>query len=248
MTQKELLDLITDLRQNINPLTKEPCGGASCLTEAAIRRSLSALMAELAPETTAAISRKEVVGLVADLRALDYRPTVTQMSKVLTGSRSIADPRLRGLPAYRRYRGILTQRAIVEMLKAMDGILAQPTTEESDPEAISPPVDDWQAVDFFTEGPFDKLEEPKAQELAREVRELGLRKSSDRLPAYMARARQRLPRAFEPWTRDERALLIEAMCYTNDLGKLRMLFGRSVASLEREGKRLIWESRRHNAA
>jgi hypothetical protein len=62
----------------------------------------------------------------------------------------------------------------------------------------------------------------------------------------MARARQRLPRAFEPWSREERALLIEAMCYTNDSERLAPLFGRSAASLRDMGKKLIWNSRRES--
>ena len=80
----------------------------------------------------------------------------------------------------------------------------------------------------------------------REVEALGLRKPTDRLPAYMAKARTHLPRSFEPWTREERALLIEAMCYTNDSDKLASIFGRSAAAVREEGKRLIWDSQRTN--
>ncbi|MEL7159935.1 MAG: hypothetical protein AAFN92_04195, partial [Bacteroidota bacterium] len=100
----------------------------------------------------------------------------------------------------------------------------------------------WREVPFFREATFDKLDDDKAAELSRAVTALGLRKTTDRLPEYMARARKHLPRAFEPWTREEQALLIEAMCYTNDADKLAGIFGRSAGSLTKMGQRLIYDS------
>ena len=105
----------------------------------------------------------------------------------------------------------------------------------------------WRTVDFFDAGDFDKLSDSKATELYREVEQLGLRKVTENLPDYMARARTHVPRAFEPWTREEKALLIEAMCYTNDCEKLAGIFGRSKSAIRQEGKRLIWNSQQRVA-
>jgi hypothetical protein len=58
----------------------------------------------------------------------------------------------------------------------------------------------------------------------------------------MAVARQTYPRSFEPWVREEQALLIEAMCYTNNVEKLAAMFGRSIKSIEATGQKLIWDS------
>ncbi|PPK85317.1 hypothetical protein CLV84_2212 [Neolewinella xylanilytica] len=247
MTRDDLITYLHRLSQNLHPLTGGSVGKGGCLNEPAIRAELIRLVDRLQQMEEAVLPAEEITGIIADLRELDYKPTPTQVAKVLTGSRSVADPRLRGLPAYRRYRGVVSQRDIRRMLASRPDLFTE-LSGEKEYEAIPATVADWQAVDFFTEGYFDKLESDKAASLTREVTDLGLRKATERLPAYMARARQRLPRAFEPWTKEERALLIEAMCYTNDLDKLTGIFGRSAASLEREGKQLIWNSRKPVAA
>ena len=248
MTRDELLRLLNNLHRNRHPLSGNPAGRGSCLSLPQVRRELGGMIARLAGNVPDGPRYEEILDLMVDLRALGYQPDTMQMVKVLTGSRSIADPRLRGLPAYSRYRGVFPQRYLFGLIKnmGMDGDDAPAAVGEPEPESSQ--TDDWHSVDFFVSGAFDKLSEGKARSLKQEVRDLGMRKTSDHLPAYMVKARQRLPRAFEPWTRDERALLIEAMCFTNDLGKLSEVFGRSPSSLERQGKQLIWNSRKEAAA
>ena len=248
MTRNELLRLLKNLHHNRHPLSGDPVGRGSCLALPQVRRELDGMIARLAEDLPEAPDYEEILDLTVDLRALGYEPDAMQMVKVLTGSRSIADPRLRGLPAYRRYRGVFPQRYLYGLIKnmGMDGEDARATVGE--PEPGSSEAYDWHSVDFFASGAFDKLSEVKARSLKQEVNDLGLRKTSDHLPAYMVKARQRLPRAFEPWTRQERALLIEAMCFTNDLERLSEVFGRSASSLERQGKQLIWNSRKEAAA
>ena len=248
MTRDELLDLLNNLHRNCHPITGAPAGRGSCLLLPLVRRELGALIGHLANDLPEAPRYEEILDLMVDLRALGYVPDTLQMVKVLTGSRSIADPRLRGLPAYRRYRGVFPQRYLYALVKEMGMDSEDVPAEVGEPENRARHTDDWHAVDFFAEGAFDKLSKERARSLKQEVKDLGLRKTSDRLPGYMVKARQRLPRAFEPWTREERALLIEAMCFTNDLEKLSEVFGRSPSSLERQGKQLIWNSRKEAAA
>lgn len=95
---------------------------------------------------------------------------------------------------------------------------------------------------FFRENNFDNLSDDKAAELAAEVKKLGYTKPTEKLPAFMGRARRNYPRAYEPWSRAEQALLIEAMCYTNDAEKIAKLFGRTAKSVTATGLKLIWDS------
>ncbi|WP_157974355.1 hypothetical protein [Lewinella sp. IMCC34183] len=238
MNRTELIHLLHRLYSGQLP-TGSPTTAASCLSDAPVHDILSRALRDLCRDEDAdALLREETGSLVRHLRDLGYSPTPQQVARVLIGSRSLVDPRLRGLPAYRKYRGILPRRVI---LTAVTRVLAETAPDLS---AEKP----WETEDFFRTETFDHLTETKAAELAREVAGLGLKKETARLPAYMQRARQRVPRSFEPWTREERALLIEAMCYTNDAERLSQLFGRTASAVRHEGKRLIWQSRERRVA
>jgi hypothetical protein len=247
----EFTTLLSDLRADINPLTGEVGATGSCLRSPVIRKGLDDLLGVLSapasPPYRSTFAEKDAPGPTATeieelcngLRDLGFRPTREQLAKVFLGSRSIADDRLRGLPAYRRYRGVVTRQRIREILTSYRELIEG----TADKPGKTKGKEAFEQVDFFDTAGFDKLSERKAEELRMEVEQLGLRKVAERLPAYMARARQRLPRAFEPWTREEQALLIEAMCYTNDGDRLSGLFGRSVKSVRRMGEQLIRNSR-----
>ncbi len=247
MNTTDFLSLLRQLREGVNPLTGEAGTPGSCLDDPDIQEKLDLLERRLVRrQSESFLDEAEITALGTDLRALGYEPTAEQLANVFIGSRRIVDPRLRGLPAYRRYRGVLTRRVIRERLRDDEHLIVG--VAASTPKPRSKKERPWRALDFFTSGAFDKLTEAKATELYREVTALGLRKPTDRLPAYMAKARTHLPRSFEPWTRAERALLIEAMCYTNDSEKLASVFGRSPAAVREEGKRLIWDSQQTKSA
>ena len=240
MTRTELTQLFRDLHRGVDPFRGESNPADCCLKQPHVRQVLNAALEQLAAGDSARelITTEEIRTLKRDLRALGYPATVSQVARVLTGSRTLADPRLRGLPAYRRYRGVLSRRAIVAALEAENATPAVADPDHQFPEDAIP-----EAVDFFTTATFDHLTDEKAKELGAEVTGLGLVKATDRLPEYMQRARRRYPRSFEPWSREERALLIEAMCYTNDADRLAAIFGRSASSVRREGQILIRNSR-----
>ena len=258
MTAPDLLTLVTALRQQVDPTTGQhfPAGTASVLHQPPVVSALNRLgravqLTQRVEEASAAASipHELLTTLCGDLRALGYEPTVHQVANVLIGSRKIADGRLRGLPAYARYRGEYTRTFVRQycldfanqhpavLLKRLSGEKQQELREHrraADRE--------WEAVDFFDGPAFDHLDDGKAAELTREVKQLGLRKTDEFLPEYMAVARKRYPRAYEPWTKAEKALLVEAMCYTNRAELLLPVFGRSVNSLVNAGKQLIFAS------
>ena len=266
MTTQHLRTTLEALAANTDPMTAEVYGQSSCLRDRRIQRGINQLLGlvreDERPAARPGIPTEVVTLTCQQLIENGYIPTVEQIARVLTGSRSIADGSLRGLTHYRKYRGVLTRKQVIAQLRDFGSALgtARPTSPSNPPSApaaapeITEEVDDttepaddgWKEVDFFRAAPFDKLEDDKATELYRAVTDLGVRKTTTRLPAYMANARSKYPRAYEPWTRNEKALLIEAMCYTNDAEKLADVFGRSAKSLIRQGQILIWESQKRS--
>jgi hypothetical protein len=246
MTTDSVLEILDALRCSVDPRTGEAFRKTdSCLGDPTVRRALNRLIGSLAaPSESEEIDIPDSIvnKACAGLRELGYEPCVVQLVKVFIGSRSIADRSLKGLRAYNLYRGKYTRPVIHAHL--MDFHRRFPAVLAEFPTPRQPTVHEpWREIDFFQTESFDKLDEPKYDELKTAVRALGLRKQDDRLPAYMAAARSNFPRAYEPWVRDEQALLIEAMCYTNDLTRLAPLFGRTVKSIEGMGQRLIFESK-----
>ncbi len=246
MTAPALLEILDALRAGVDPRTGETFTRTeSCLREPVVRRALNQLIRSIAkpePAASAEIPEKVIQSACTALRELGYSPCVTQLAKIFIGSRSIADRSLKGLLAYNKYRGCYTRQQIHNQL--MEFHRQYPEVLLEFPEKHQRTVHEpWLEVDFFRTKEFDQMDEAKEAELKAAVRALGLRKQDDRIPAYMAQARLNYPRAYEPWGRDEQALLIEAMCYTNSLDRLAPLFGRTARSVERMGQRLIFESK-----
>lgn len=245
---RQLLDQLYD------QLTGSPESGvtnpAAPTATAIVTSPLDAVYPPTAPPASDATLPDHLIReTCTELRSLGYTPTVMQLIKVFIGSRSIVDRHLKALTGYKRYRGVITRTALkqqlVEFSRRQPEML--PIPSGSSPKTKVAADKPWKGVDFFRTEAFDKLEDTKEKELRRAVTNLGLRKANDRLPAYMVAARQKYPRSYEPWTRDEQALLIEAMCYTNQLARLAVVFGRSASSIESAGQRLIWDSMQKRA-
>jgi hypothetical protein len=246
MTASVLLEILDALRNCVDPRTGESFPkGDSRLGDPRVRRHLNDLIKAVtftAADPPVNISDEVIRQACAGLRELGYEPSVPQLAKVFIGSRSIADRSLKGLTVYNKYRGVYTRDVIhthlVDFARRLPAIL--PETPAAKPK---PARDPWMDIDFFRTETFDKLDFVKENELIRAVTDLGLARTVDQLPGFKVAARENHPRAFEPWARDEQALLIEAMCYTNDLDRLAKVFGRTARSLEGMGQRLIYESR-----
>ncbi|TXF88507.1 hypothetical protein FUA23_14570 [Neolewinella aurantiaca] len=246
MTSESLIDILDGLRNGVDPRTGETFHKKdSCLGQPEVRRSLNSLIKTLTlPVDPEAINIPDqlVKETCAALRELGYAPCVAQLAKIFIGSRSIADHSLKGLVAYNKYRGVYKRELIhthlMEFHRRFPEIL--PEIAKVNKRTVHEP---WGEIDFFRVAVFDKMDIEKEAEVKKAIDGLGLRKENHRLPAYMQKARESYSRSFEPWVRDEQALLIEAMCYSNDLKRLSDIFGRSPRSLESMGQRLIFESK-----
>lgn len=250
MTTNRLIDLLQTIREGVDPGTGEVFSQHDARfnepdINEAFNRLLQLLSSESVPDEIN-IPHALLQEACGELRSLGYQPSVIQLVKLLTGSRSIVDPHFKAVTGYKQYRNVYTRRAIQEYLEAFSKSHPQvlPGAPKAKPRTSKQP---WQEIDFFRSEIFDKLDAEKEAEIRRTVAAFGLRKATDRLPPFMATARATYPRSFEPWTRDEQALLIEAMCYTNQLERLVSVFGRSAKSLEGAGQRLIWDSREKRA-
>ena len=250
MTTPTLLTILNALLESVDPCTGERITDPhSCLRRPSVQTALRRVVRQLEAGDRIDISDEIIQTTCADLRQLGYEPLVNQVAKIFIGSRSIADPRLRGLPVFKRYRGVFTRTIIRDhLLRFADRHPAVLAKQAPAPVRLSPAdraaCDD---VDFFRTGIFDQLTDEKYRELQKAITNLGLSRPTDVLPEYMQSSREIYARAYEPWTSEEQALLVEAMCYTNHLGRLRRLFGRSGNAVEKMGQRLIFESKRREA-
>ena len=250
MTTDRLITYLENLRNDVDPATSEVFDRRdSCLSDPEVRKALNRFIRFLVSPpkvVTPDIPDEVIAEACGELRSLGYNPSVMQLAKVFIASRSIVDRNLKALTSYGRYRNVFTRKAIHAHLTTYSR--ANPTILAEVPRRIDRTVDEpWRVIDFFRTEPFDKLDDAKEDELRKAVCALGLRKPDDVLPAYMVSARQKYPRSYEPWVRDEQALVIEAMCYTNDAERLGDIFGRSANALEKMGQRLIWDSREKRA-
>ncbi len=250
MTLTHLSSSIAALARGVDPFTgKTVADPQSCLHDPQVCREITALhqtLERMLPAAEPSIPPSVILATQAELRDLGFSPTAEQIVKVLRGSRTIVDPRLRTLSAYGQYRYALDPKAMTALVAEVLAPLAAPTAETK--AKPTPTPQPWKEVDFFRSAPFALLDETKAEELRRAVGALGLRTPTDKLPAFKARARATNPRSFEPWTREEQGLLIEAMCYTNDLPTLAEIFGRTPNAIEGMGQRLIYESQQRSVA
>lgn len=249
MQPTELLKLIDHLAGGIHPVTLKPFDlEASCLKNDRISNALSQFRGlvvatieapgDVLTDTTLEMTCRELI-------SLGYKPSCEQVAKVLRASRSIADASLKAVTAYGLYRNKLGKRALMQVIKDFAS-----NNQELFPNETFKPVRKKKEKPahlqnpFFRENSFDKLSEEKMEELRKEVKALGFTKATDKLPEYMQKARNNYPRAYEPWSRAEQALLIEAMCYTNDASKIAGIFGRTANSVSNTGLKLIYESQR----
>lgn len=245
MTTEHLTSLLEHLRNGTNPITGASFDKQeSCLRDPAVVKALNRLIKTLVvkpEEVIIDISDAIISEACTELRTLGYHPCVMQLAKVFIGSRSIVDRNLKALSSYNRYRGVYTRplihRHLMEFHRRQPNVLLE--FPEQEVKTVHEP---WKEVDFFQKEQFDKMDSAKERDFRQSIVALGLRKPDEKLPEYMAKARQRYPRAYEPWTREEQSLLIEAMCYTNQPDRLAAIFGRSVKSVTATGQRLIWDS------
>ena len=127
------------------------------------------------------------------------------------------------------------QLAIVQLRKTVPGKSAQQKPKKENP---------YSEIDFFRKGLFNTMPADKLKALKKKAATLGITKSN--LPPYQAKARSVYPRAYEPWLKEERELLTEAIKFTNDLELLSEIFQRGKGSIQIFGQKVIFESQMSN--
>ncbi|PHI19615.1 hypothetical protein CEQ90_12125 [Lewinellaceae bacterium SD302] len=244
---------IDALYQNVDPYTNSPLPPDSVFATDRVRHALNNLRSVLRESNNGkeagkeiTLSDRELDILCTDLRTAGFSITATQLTHILLGSRRVVDPLLRSISVFGKYRGVCSK---IQLRRYCENYLQGHFIQGDDAKAGNPnrKPRPWKDEPFFKKDPFDQLDEQEYDRLGREIAELGLKRSGTKLPAFIARIRERLPRSYEPWSREERALLMEAMCYTNNGEKLGRLFGRGAKSVTEEGKRLIHLSRQRHA-
>lgn len=249
MIVESTLTYLAALEANLHPETGAALPAASpFVKDASVRSSLSELRLALSAHRPLAeegrLNDQTLRSICAEMLAAGFdRLTPTQIVHVCRGSKRVVAPELLALPCFGRYRHEYARTELMGLVKAF----AKAHPDALEKSASKPDTTEaWKQEPFFDEDAFDQLDETKFKQLSAEVAELGLRRSGQKLPAFIAKIRERYPRSFEPWTRAERALLLEAMCYTNQSERLATLFGRSIDAVEREGKQLIHHSRQQH--
>lgn len=99
----------------------------------------------------------------------------------------------------------------------------------------------WRVVDFFKKERFNTLSEEAINNLKQQINQLGIVKKEN-LSDYIRRARLNYPRSHEAWSDREKALLWEALKFTNDLELLSKCFQRGMGAIESCGQHLIYEN------
>lgn len=253
MTTQDLLSIVDSLRSGIDPLTGQRVDANSCLFSSAVKSSLTRvrnIALEQAAKPNATLDSATVQELIGELTQLGFSVAPEQLAKIFLGSRSVTSLEIRALPAYGKYRSTYSRRALLNIIKEMNK--AEKWELQSSQANVklavqNRPEQPWENEPFFTEAAFDHLSPELADDFANQIDALGLSKTTEQLPEYMSKARTTLPRAYEPWTKAEKALLVEAMCYTNQAEKIAELFGRSTNSIRSMGKQLIYTSRQQRA-
>jgi hypothetical protein len=100
----------------------------------------------------------------------------------------------------------------------------------------------YKEIDYFKTEKFNTLTEAAIQKLKVRIETLGIQKTEN-LSENILKARILYPRAYEPWSSEEKELLTKVIEYTNDLEILSECFQRGKGSIETFGQKIIYESK-----
>jgi len=102
--------------------------------------------------------------------------------------------------------------------------------------------DKFREIDYFRTEKFNTLTEAAINRLKARIETLGIQKTEN-LSEKILKARVLYPRAYEPWSSEEKELLSKVIEYTNDLEILSVCFQRGKGSIEAFGQKIIYESK-----
>lgn len=99
----------------------------------------------------------------------------------------------------------------------------------------------YREIDYFRKEKFNKMPFETITRLKKKINDLGISKSEN-LSEYIINARKNYPRAYEPWSEEEKEVFTEAIKLTNDVDLLSECFQRGNGSIESFGQKLLYES------
>ena len=105
-----------------------------------------------------------------------------------------------------------------------------------------PKEDKYTEIDYLRTDKYNTLTEDAINKLKARNETLGIQKTEN-LSENILKARVLYPRAYEPWTSEEKELLSKAIEYTNDLEVLSECFQRGKGSIETFGQKIIYDSK-----
>lgn len=104
--------------------------------------------------------------------------------------------------------------------------------------------DRYKEIGYFRQEKFNRLNDEAISRLKERINDIQLQKT-DNLSESIVQARVLYPRAYEPWSDEEKELFTKAIEYTNDLEILSVCFQRGKGSLETYGQKIIFETQQN---
>ncbi len=140
---------------------------------------------------------------------------------------------------------VLNERDVIRALQiAIDELKISNvgnTSEKITPKEKNPDKNIYREIDYFKKEKFNKMTIETVKRLKKSINDLGISKSEN-LSEYIINARINYPRAYEPWSEEEKELFVEAIKLTNDVDLLSECFQRGNGSIESFGQKILYES------
>lgn len=134
---------------------------------------------------------------------------------------------------------VLNEREVIRALQFAIDELKKVVVEKV---ASKKPKDDrFKEIDYFKTEKFNTLTEAAIGKLKERIKAFGIQKTEN-LSENIIKIRVVYPRAYEPWSSEEKELLTKAIKYTNDLEILSECFQRGKGSIETLGQKIIYET------
>ena len=238
MDLREAVQTLEALASGCSPITGEEIDKESVLHERDVIRALQIAIDMLKKEaaedsTVMAIAEEDILTTLAIFEEEKFRPTPNRLMGFLAGTRKFKKEELLAHALYGKYEDRYPKG---QMLDFFTQYLEEHGPRRSSSKKNAP----HREINFFREERFNRLKESAINQLKEKIAALGMVRPADDLGEIEAQARQKNPRAYEPWTDAEKELLRKAMEYTNDLDLLSACFLRGKSSLESAGQRLLY--------
>lgn len=240
MEKIKTLQILEALASGCSPITREPIN-ESILNERVVIRALQSAIDLLKNDTTTKaveinVSDKDIQAAIQLYTSINQNPSPHRLIGLFLGTNKIKHYSLITSQLFGKYRSNYTEGQLLDFFSAYFRVHKINETST---------IDLYSEIDFFKKDKFNTLTENAIRQLKEKVNELGIERIYN-LSENVMNARIIHPRAYEPWSDKEKALLTKALEFTNDLDLLSICFQRGKGSIEACGLRLIYELQKTN--